>query len=377
MPALQASKCEYSVNMKTDNGRILQSGYCSLYICELDLEVIASQYTWDHCLCTEVEASRKDYLPRWFTDYIYEMFAEKCKRKPLKDSDPVAYALSKSRVNSIYGLCCQHALRENYIEVTEPGEYPINKNGDTAYFMSGEYRIDYDDDYRKTYDKYINNPNTVLPYFWGTYCTAYAFRNLFKLGECINRYYNKDGTLAHPPHWYYSDTDSIYSDDWNKEKVKEYNQWCKDLLAANNYGPVVVNGKEYWLGIAEFEDDGRYTEFVALGSKRYAGRSVVDNKIHITVAGVPKKGAVCLEDDLTKFKKSFIFDGERTGKLSHFYIFAKDGIYKDEFGNEIGDSIDLQPCDYRLDAVDKEEYLFTDDYYLNYFGEENFDIYDR
>ena len=56
---------------------------------------------------------------------------------------------------------------------------------------------------------------------------------------------------------------------------------------------------------------------------------------------------------------------------------SKEGIYTDEWGNEIGDSIDLEPCDYRLDAVDREEYLFTDDYIFEYFDEEGFDTYDH
>ena len=115
-----------------------------------------------------------------------------------------------------------------------------------------------------------------------------------------------------------------------------------------------------------------------LGSKRYAGRGADDHELHITVAGVPKKtGAKCLKDDLSNFCRGFIFDGETTGKLTHFYIFSDKGIYKDEFGNEIGDSIDLQPCDYELDAVEKFEYTMTDDYYFEYYGEENFDIYDH
>ena len=98
--------------------------------------------------------------------------------------------------------------------------------------------------------------------------------------------------------------------------------------------------------------------------------------LHITVAGVPKEGAKCLKDDLTNFRKDFIFDGETTGKLAHYYIFSDRGIYIDEFGNEVGDSIDLQPCDYELDAVDKVEWLMTDDYYFEFFGEEG-DLYDN
>ena len=376
MPALQASKCFSSVNMETDNGRVLQAGYCCLYICEQDLLVLADQYEWsEDSMCTEVEMATKNYLPRWFTDYVYELYAAKCRMKPLSKEDPVGYALAKARVNSVYGLTVQKPVRENFIEVKEPGMYKINREGDMDFFQSGEYRIDFDTDMRKEYEKYLKNPNSVLNYQIGSYCTAYAFRNLFKLGECVNKAYRKDGKLAYPPHWYYSDTDSCYSDDWNEEKIAAYNNECKELLKKNGYGPVIVNNKEYWLGIAE--PDAEYSEYVVLGSKRYAGRDVNDNKLHITVAGVPKKGAECLKDDLKNFQKDFIFDGVTTGKLSHFYIFSADGIYTDEWGNEIGDSIDLQPCDYLLDAVNRYEFIETDDYYMEYYGEENFDIYDH
>lgn len=379
MPALQASKCEASINMEIDNGRVIKAGYCTLYICDVDLEVLADQYEWDPVsMCTEVEVTGKDYLPRWFTDYVFELFEAKCKLKPKKKDDPVNYALSKSRLNSLYGLCVQsNFIKDNFLEVTEPGEYKINKDGDTAFFKSGEYRKDFDTDLKKQYEKYVNNPNTVLNYQIGVYITAYAFRNLFKLGNCVTRFYKRDGTLAYPPHWFYSDTDSCYSDDWNMDKVKEYNEECKALLKANGYGPAVVDGKEYWLGVAEFDTDGEYSEFVFLGSKRYAGRSCEDNELHITVAGVPKKGAKCLKNDLTKFNKLFIFDGKETGKKTHYYIFSDKGIYIDEYGNEVGDSIDLKPCDYELDAVDKYEFTETEDYLLPYLCEEDFDIYDR
>ena len=376
MPSLQASKCEHTINMIEESGRVLQAGYCTLYICEQDLIVLNSLYDWDpESICTEVEVSPKDYLPRWFTDYVYELYSEKCKRKPLQDKDPVAYALAKARVNSVYGLTVQKSIRENFIEVTEPGEYKIDFDGNMAHFESGEYRQDFDQDLKAEYEKYLKNPNTVLPYQWGAYCTAFAFRNLFELGSCVNSKYDNLGYLAYPPHWYYSDTDSCYSDDWNEEKIAAYNKKCKDNLQANGYGPVEVNGKEYWLGVAE--PDSEYSEYVVLGPKRYCGRSVEDKKLHITVAGVPKEGAKCLEDDIDKFHRNFIFDGEITGKKAHFYFFSKDGITIDEFGNEVGDSIDLQACNYHLGAVDKYDYILSDDYFYEYFGEENADIYDQ
>ena len=376
MPALQSSKVEHSINMVEESGRVLQAGYVTLYMCEQDLIVLNNMYIWDEeSICTEVEMSAKDYLPRWFTDYVYELYAEKCRRKPYKDSDPVGYALAKARVNSVYGLTVQKSVKENYVEVTEAGEYQINAKGDKDYFESGEYRIDFDKDPREIYEKYLKNPNTVLPYQWGCYCTAYAFRNLFELGSCVKCSYDENGKLLLPPRWVYSDTDSAYSDEWDEEKVAAYNEKCKELLKKNDYGPVVVDGKEYWLGVAE--NDSEYSEYVVLGPKRYCGRSTEDGKLHITVAGVPKKGAECLKDDIKNFQDEFIFDGLTTGKKGHFYIFSKEGIYIDEWGNEVADSIDLEPCDYLLGSVNKFEYLLTEDIPFEYFGEENFDIYDH
>lgn len=379
MPCLQASKCDFSINADIDNGRIKKAGYVSLLLTEQDLIVLDSIYEWDkQSVCEEVEVSAKEYLPRWFTDYVYKRYEEKTYMKPKKKSDPVGYAMAKARVNLLYGLTVQKPVRDNFVEVQEPGEYKINRQGDTAEYKSGEYRIDFDKDPKELYEKYLNNPNSILPYTIGVWCTAYAFRNLFMLGDCVKKTYNSLGEYAYPPHWLYSDTDSCYSDDWDKEKIAAYNERCKALLKANGYGAVICEGKEYWLGVAEIDSDSVYTEFVTVGSKRYAGRLKEDGQIHITVAGVPKlSGALCLKDDLKNFNNNLIFDGETTGKLTHNYIFSEQGIYIDAFGNEVADSIDLSPCDYALDAVDKEEYINTDDYIFDYFDEGGFDTYDR
>ena len=127
------------------------------------------------------------------------------------------------------------------------------------------------------------------------------------------------------------------------------------LLQANGYDSVKIDGHVFTLGIAEhkpLKDD--YTEFKVQGSKRYAGRCKKDGLIHITVAGVPKKnGANCLNDDLDNFTTGFIFDGKVTGKKQHVYFSSE--IYTDKYGNETADSIDLLPCDYKLDPTEKFE----------------------
>lgn len=346
MPSLQLSKCVKSVNAIIDNGRILEADYIEIYLNEIDACVINEQYMREGDMCTEVEYAHKSYLPRWFTDYIFELFTAKC---TLKGGDPVLYALAKAKLNSLYGLCVQKSIKEM-----------IEEN-----YLTGDFNIDDTQDEEELYNKYLDNRGNILLFSWGCWCTSYAFRNLFILGSCI-----KDtGKIKR---WIYSDTDSCYSDSWDIDKVNAYNEHAKQKLLANGYGAVTVNGKEFWLGVAEHkEGEDDYSEFKTVGAKRYVGRCMEDNELHLTVAGVPKKaGAKCLNDDIDNFKEGFIFDGNITGKLTHTYYYV-DSIYTDDKGNVTGDSIDLTPCNYLLSAVE-----VSDDWIDNFTEEITYQIYD-
>lgn len=349
MPPLQFSKCVNIVNPILDNGRVLQCDYAEIYLNEIDAKLILDAMTWDKHICTEVYYSRKDYLPRWFTDYVYSLYSAKC---TLKDGNPVDYALAKAKLNSLYGMCVQKALRDNLQEDYNTGEYindiPINEDTGQPYTE------------QELYQKYVDNVNSVLPYQWGVWCTSYAQYNLFDLAKCT---IDDNGDM----HFVYSDTDSIYSTYWNEDKLNEYNNKCLAKLKANSYDSVEYNGEIYTPGVAEF--DGAYSEFKTLGAKRYCCRYSDDRrnkeknwgKLKITVAGVPKSGVSCLNDDINNFKSGFIFHGEDTGKLTHHYI-IEDGIVT-ENGDERGDSVDLTPCDYLLSSVyvvDMDE-LFTEE----------------
>lgn len=344
MPALQFSKCVKSVNDVTDNGRILCADYIEIYLTEQDLIVINEQYDFKGSLCIEIMCSKKDYLPRWFTDYVFELFENKTK---LKGGDKVLYSLAKALLNSLYGVTVQRPVKDDIIEVYEPELLEDAKSWKTE---------KHDADYEEQYNIWKESRNNILPYFIGVWVTAYAFRNLFELGKCV-----KEGSV-----WIYSDTDSCYSNGWDLEKVNAYNEKCKQELLANGYGCVYHMGREWWLGVAETDgDNDLYSEFVTVGAKRYCGRNKADNDIHITVAGVPKKGSECLNNDIKQFKKGFIFPGTKTGKLTHEYIYNE--IHTDSDGNEIGDSINLTPCDYLLDDVmiTDWESLITDDIELS------------
>lgn len=321
MPALQYSKCLKCVNPILDNGRILTAEYAEIYLTEIDLEVIDELYTWDKHICTDVHYAEKGRLPKYLTDYIYGLFKDKCE---LKGKDELLYTLQKYKLNAAsFGLMAQRPLKEDITEDYDTGENTIHNWDDAKY--------------EEEYEKYIKKRGSIFNYPVGCWITAYALRNLFKLGKCCAI-------------WGYSDTDSVYGAGWDLEKVAAYNEWCKQLIKEAGYGPVIVNGKEYHLGVAEHEDlKDDYSEFRIQGAKRYCGRCLKDGELHITVAGVPKKlGALELNDDINNFKPGFVFKGENTGKKTYIYFFEEK---KMKNGIEYGDSIDLIPCDYKLDGV--------------------------
>lgn len=317
MPALQFSKCVKAINPILDNGRILAADYIEIYLLDPDAEVIYEQYESDFEICVEVEVSAKDYLPRWFTDYIYECFVAKTK---LKGGDKTNYAIAKSVVNSLYGMTAQRNIRDNIVEDFDTGEYYIA-----------------DAVPEEEYDKYLKKRNSFLPYHIGCYVTSYAFRNIHRLIK-----------LCEVP--IYCDTDSCYGINWDEKAVEKYNDNCIQLLKDNGYDAVIHAGKKYYLGVATSEGDNDiYDEFKVMGAKRYCGRCRADGELHITVAGVPKRGVISLKNNINNFTKGTIFPGKESGKLLHTYYYTD--MHIDENGNEVADSISLDPCDYLLDAV--------------------------
>lgn len=245
-------------------------------------------------------------------------------------------------------MTCQKSIKEDIVENYETGDYEIREVNE----------ID-------EYQKFLDSPNTILPYYWGVWVTSYGMDNkngLFALAKCI-RDSNKDD--ADRGIWLYSDTDSCYCCGWDEEKLAAFNQRQKDRLMAAGYGPVIKGGREYWPGVVEL--DGEYWEFVGLHSKCYSARTLIrgpkgENSfvargdLKITIAGVPKKnGAKCLRDDINLFKDGFIFPGKETGKLTHYYIYRKEPVV--ENGIEKGNSVDLHYCDYEIKTPSYKDIL--------------------
>lgn len=332
MPMLSLAKCRQSINAICDNGRILRADYAEWVTNEIDFELFLEQYKYDDIRICDVYTARKDYLPKWFTDFIYQRFISKTM---LKGVDYVRYMIEKGMLNAgAYGMCAQKPVKLNIVEDYESGEY---------------YEDIMKQDLRADYEKHIKSPKSFLPYVWSIYCTSGAQRRLFELGKCVD--YENGGI------WLYSDTDSVYATKFNEERLKAYNEDAIRQIKERGYDPVFFNGKYYNLGVAEF--DGDYSEFKTWHSKCYAKRDRGTDELKITVAGVPKKGAKTLNNDISNFVPGLIFDGITSGKLQHKHLIV-DNIYIDANGNEVGDSIDLTPCDYLVRSVNDVDFDFLE-----------------
>lgn len=351
MPALQYSKCEDSINTVRDNGRILSADYLTIWLNEVDLKIIDRMYKFREAHCVQVMVAHKSYLPQWFRDEVWKIFTEKCELeyqiKVLGKGDPSLYSIKKGQLNSLYGMCVQKKIKQEIKELYH--DDPETES------VSGDYYLE-KADLKELYEKGEKSYNNILPFAWGVWVTSYAMLHLYELSDTI------DGVNEH---WLYSDTDSIYSDNWNAVRLSDYNARIKAELRVAGYGAVRVEDHEYWLGTAD--PDGDYDEFITQGAKRYATKT--GDTIKITVAGVPKKtGASCIKS-LDDFQEGFIFSGEITGKKTHTYIY--NDIHIDDNGNEVADSIDLTPADYTLSSVEAHRFseLFMDQIELTMYDE--------
>lgn len=346
MPVLSRAKSRVCYNPVIDNGRVLKCDYVEIYMNEIDLGVFESQYTYDSIEFDDVYVAAKDYLPRWFTDYVFERFKLKTQMK----GTGVTYTIEKAKLNALYGMTAQKSVKPDIKENYDTGEYDEVESYDPV----------------SKYAEFLNNRNSFLPYTIAPWVTSYARRNLFRVGDCVA----DDGI------WLYSDTDSVYATKFDEDKIAAYNAACIDKLKARGYDGVEFKGKTYYCGILEV--DGIYSQFKALHSKCYCKREwiadgdnfVMSGDLKITVAGVPKRGVKSLKNNINDFKVGFAFDGETSGKLTHSHIFVDD-IYTDEDGNITGDSIDLSPCTYIIGDANIPKFDEEEDIEVQVYDEEN------
>lgn len=311
---LSLSHCA-CVNPHVDNGRIVSADELTTWLDENDWATVSKAYTWDSGFIQELWVARKDYLPKPIIEYMMECYKAKTELKG-DASRLVYYNLAKEVCNSIYGMMVTDPIRDSI--VLNSGRWHIRKS-----------KLD------DQLDKYNASNSRCLYYAWGVWVTSYARRNLWR------------GIFEYAEDYCYSDTDSIKGkmnpqhQAWIDGYNVEITQKVKSCL--NHYGldPALaepVSPKAGPCPIGQWDHDGTYKRFKALGAKRYMYECDDHDRIHTTVAGLGKKEEYIegkpdnrpprlpdllkkiSDDPFDAFKDELEVPAEYTGKLTHTYF---------------------------------------------------------
>ena len=257
MPYISLSKCQAmgdeDIELRIDNGRILECAYLEIALTEIDLEIVLDQYEFDYIDVLEAMVSKKEMLFKEYRDVIQNYYNRKTALKGDDSEDgKYMYLKSKNSLNAVYGM-----------SATDPVHQKIT-------YIDGEWSISsYEDFQPDELEKLLKN--AAFPYQWGVYTTAYARKQL------------QDAIKLCGDRLIYCDTDSVKTE--GPVPIDKLNDKLLQAAILNNAYADDMNGKRHFIGL--FEDDGHYDQFITQGAKRYA--YITDGKMGITVAGVTKK----------------------------------------------------------------------------------------
>lgn len=310
----------------SDNGRVLKADELRICVTEQDYITICNNYVWDSIESEGTYMCHKRYLPKIFIDFILDQYKGKTE---LKGVDPVKYAIAKSYLNSLYGMCVSSIIQADVLLDPDTCEWSIGEiTNDMAEKKFNKMRRWFDKSY-------------FLSYPVGCWVTAYARRRLW---SCIEKI---DNDLL------YTDTDSLfylnnYSWDWfNEDATGRLKEMCISRdVDFNKTRPKDVKGKEHPLGILEYEETA--DKFKTLGAKKYIEER--DNKLYMTISGV-NKGAVDCLDDINAFEDGFIFDKDAESVHKSEITYLDDMqriIYPDGFVSDLKHGINMRPTGYKL-----------------------------
>lgn len=292
---ISASKCQNIKGAKYDNGRIISAEEIEITLTDIDFKFILDTYDCEYEII-ESWWALKSYLPKQFIEFVLEKYVNKTQFKGVPEKE-LEYIKEKNKFNALYGMSVTNTIRDNVVYKDELGEWFEEElsNDEIEQKLVGEKK------------------KAFLSFAYGVWVTAYARDNL------LRRVIELDDYVV------YCDTDSIklvqgydkkVFDDYNKSVEDKINFVANSLkIDVEKYQPMDVKGEKHLLGV--FEDDGKYDEFITQGAKKYAVK--VDDKIKITVAGVPKSGAKALHD-LNDFKDDLVFDHSVTNKNLIIYV---------------------------------------------------------
>ena len=313
---LSMSKCKNIKGGKYDNGRIIEAEELETVLTDVDFYFYLDAYDIEYEIL-ECYWANKRLLPKTFINFVLDKYESKTKLKNVEGKE-IEYSKEKNKFNSLYGMSVTNTIRDNvkYNDVTKLWEEEPLTNEEIEEKLLKEKKKGF------------------LSFAWGVWVTAYARDNL------LRRVLELDDYVV------YCDTDSCkLIDGYDKNVFIKYNETVvkklhevSDTLKIDfdRFSPEDVKGVSHTLGIFESETkEGKnhtYDEFITQGAKKYAVK--IDDKINITVAGVPKKAGVTLKR-LEDFKDDYVFEFKDTNKL--LIVYSEDQeevVVKDYLGEE-------------------------------------------
>ena len=222
----------------------------------------------------------------------------------------VEYAKEKNKFNALYGMSVTNMIRDEVL-------YDNELDWTERELENVEIIEKLNEEKKKAF----------LSFAYGVWVTAFARSNLLKNVIQLDEYV------------VYCDTDSMkLKEGYNKEVIENYNKFVINKIKHvskileipyDKFSPKDSKGERHILGV--FDNDGKYDEFITQGAKKYCYTKWIDKEkikddsniqeikgnkakvLEITVAGVPKTGALGLKD-ITEFKDNFKFDFKYTNK---------------------------------------------------------------
>lgn len=295
------SKCRNIKGGVYDNGRIIEAEELETTITDVDFYFLLDAYKLEYEIL-ECYWANKRLLPKTFINFVLDKYVAKTKLKNVEGKE-VEYSKEKNKFNALYGMSVTNTIRDEVKYDNNLGlweEIPLTNEEIEEKLLKEKKK-------------------SFLSFAWGVWVTAYARDNL------LRRVLELDDYVT------YCDTDSIkLVEGYDKEVFSKYNESVIERLKAvsetlkidyDRFSPNDIKGVSHTLGVFESETDkGRdhtYDRFITQGAKKYAVQ--IDDKIKITVAGVPKKAGKSLKR-LEDFKDNYVFEFNDTNKLLIVYV---------------------------------------------------------
>ena len=311
---------------EVDNGKVSHADSVTIMLTDVDWWIFQQAYEWDSIEILELHVATAGYLSKELILKILEYFRGKQMLKGIEEYAS-KYASSKAGTNSIYGVAAQKLC-------TDSISFDLDPDDNTAKWESHD--VGEMDFYEEL--KTLKPEKIFLAYQHAPWVTAWSRFRLFR------------AILKFDFDIFYCDTDSCkgtFDDDALKWFADE-NAWVAEMqhnvATTLGFDPELYNpknpnkpNKDLRLGIWDREDD--CIEFCTYGAKRYVYRTE-DGKMHVTIAGLPKKAGTDKIHSLKDFYVGMVWNAEESGKLIACYNDNQTpGIWVDRDGNTYNPSV--------------------------------------